>query len=222
MSQRARAQRLNWRLLAAATVVVLVAAACGSGDAARLEYKDPDEAALFSVPTDWHLYESQELTSLDGALPFVTNFGNQLALLSQVGFDGAPGRSVSNLNVGLAAAEYPVGSFVVRAVGSTEREAVSRSLLEQAVLWPEAYTVGEEGAFEEDFEFDRDFEGIRRFLPFQDQATEAQGLVYFITVTDPADTRIFSMAAGCSVACWEIHGDEIVEVVDSWLVNTRQ
>jgi hypothetical protein len=205
------------RVWAALVPLLIVAAAC-SGTSSSIEYKAPDDSALFRVPQDWHIYSADELTSIQNR-PFVTNFGDQLAVLSEVGFDGAPGASVANLSVAVAAAEYPVGTFVVRAVGESEREAVSRSLLEQAVLWPEAFTVAE--GVEEDFSFD-DFEGIRRFVPFQDQDTEQQGLVYYISVTDPEDTRIFSMAAGCSRTCWEIYGDEIVEVVDSWLVNTRR
>ena len=208
------------RFTAAVVLLGLVAVACGGGGDSGLEYVAPDDAALFTVPTDWHLYQSDELASL-GGLPFVTNFGNQLTVISQVAFDGAPGRAVSNLGANVASSEYPVGSFVIRGIGTEEREAVSRTLLEQSVLWPENFSVDEEAAFEEDFEFSTEYEGIRRFLPFQDQETEEEGLVYFISVTDATDTRIFSMAAGCSTACWEVYGDQIVEVVDSWLVNTN-
>lgn len=199
-------------------VALTLAAACG-GESGTIEYKD-GKTALFQVPADWHVYEADELASIQGR-PFVTNFGTQLAILNEVGFDGAPGKNVTNLDAPVAAVEYPVGTYVVRSIGSVEKEAISRALLENAILWPEAFDVSEQSLVDEDFSFG-DFEGIRRVLSFQDSASEAEGLVYFITVTDPTDTRIFSMAAGCSRACWEIHGDDIVGVVDSWLVNTRQ
>ena len=205
------------RLLGLSAVLTLVA--CG-GSSSSFEYKSPDETALFRVPTDWHIYEADELSDI-ASLPFVSPIGNELAVLSEVAFDGAPGRGVGNLNVAVAGVEYPVGTFVVRAIGAFAREQMSRSLLESAVLWPESYSVAEPRFFDEDFNFS-EFDGIRRILSFQDPSTQQQGLVYFISVTDPADTKVYSIAAGCSLECFQLHRDEIIGVVDSWIVNTRQ
>lgn len=212
------AGRTGTRLLGLIVSLVLLAAACG-GDSDTVRYKDGD-TALFDLPVDWNLYDADDLTGVQGR-PFVTNFGSQLAVISQVGFDGAPGREVGNLNAAVASVQFPVGTYTVRAVGEAEKDAVSRALLEQTVLWPEAFTIAENPLVKEDFSFSDDFEGIRRFVAFQDTASEAEGLVYFIAVTDPTDSKIFSMAAGCSRTCWETYGEEIVGVVDSWLVNTR-
>ena len=43
------------RFSAAVVLLGLVAVACGGGGASGTEYKDPNDAALFTVPTDWHL-----------------------------------------------------------------------------------------------------------------------------------------------------------------------
>ncbi len=211
--------RRRYGLLGALTALALVATSCG-GDSDALEYKD-GQRALFELPPEWHLYEADELTTIQ-ARPFVTNFGSQLAVITEVGFDGAPGRAVANLNAPVATLSYPVGSYTVRSVGEAEKDAISRALLEQTVLWPDAFSISEQPLVKEDFSFSEDYEGIRRFLAFRDEAADAEGLVYFITVTDAADTKIFSMAAGCSRACWETYGEQIVDVVDSWLVNTRR
>ncbi len=213
------AQRLRGRTLAIA-VLSFVAAACG-GVADQIEYKDPADRALFKIPNDWHLYSSDELAGL-AEVPFVTPTGaTPLSVLIQVAFDGAPGREVSNLDVSVASARYPVGVYTVRSVGFEDRNILSRQLLSEAVLSPLKYTPGQE-ILTEDFDFGRDYDGIRSFVAFTETATADRGIVYFISVTDPEDTRVFSMAAGCSNACWESYADDIVKVVDSWLVNTRQ
>lgn len=212
------AQRLRKWVLAIA-LLSLVAAACG-GVADRIEYKDPADEALFKIPNDWHLYRSDELAGL-GEVPFVTPVGGSpLAVLTQVAFDGAPGRDISNLDVSAASAGYPIGAYSVRSVGFEERDDLSRQMLSETVLSPFVYTLGED-VLAEDFDFGRNYEGIRRFVPFTETATADQGIVYFVSITNPDDTRVYSMAAGCSNACWETHGAEIVDVIDSWLVNTR-
>lgn len=204
----------------AIALLAFVAAACG-GVADQIEYKDPTDRALFKIPNEWHLYTSDELAVL-GQVPFVTPAGaTPLTVLTQVAFDGAPGREVSNLDVSVASAGYPVGAYTIRSVGFDDRSTLSRQLMSEAVLSPLEYTVGQDLLLE-DFDFGREYEGIRRFMPFTETATADQGIVYFVSVTDPDDTRVFSMAAGCSNACWETYGDDIVKVVDSWLVNTRQ
>ena len=204
----------------AAALLSLIAAACG-GAADRIEYKDPAGRALFKIPNDWHIYESDDLAGLL-AVPFVTPIGGSpLAVLSQVAFDGAPGRDISNLVVPVASAGYPVGAYSVRSVGFDDRDTLSRQLLAETVLAPFGYILGD-ALLSEDFDFGRNYDGIRRFVPFTDATTADQGIVYFVSVTDPNDTKVFSMAAGCSNACWETYGEDIVEVVDSWLVNTKQ
>jgi hypothetical protein len=209
------------RLTVTCAAIALLAVACGSGTASSTEYEDPSRSTIFEIPRDWHLYEADELTAVP-TLPFVTDFGTQLTVVSKVGFDGATGRDVKNLDVGVATAEYPVGSMVVRAISSVERDLVSRNLLESAVLYQKNFSISTNSGLAEDFEFDAGFEGIRRFVSFQNQETKDQGVAYFISVTNPEDSRIYTMAAGCSITCFETYRDRILEVVDSWLVNTRQ
>lgn len=206
--------------VAATAIFALLAVACGGLPSDRVEYKHPDDLALFEVPRDWHLYEEDELVQQN--LPFVTNFVDTLPIVSVTAFDAGTGRSVQNLQQPVAAVRYPVGSFVVRNVSRGERDLLSRASLETLVLWPEFYTVTNRGTGDDDYSFGDDYEGIRRVVQFQDQATEERGVVAFASVTNPDDTLIYSVAVGCSEECFERHTEEILGVVNSWVVNTRK
>ncbi len=208
------------RVVASAALLAMFAVACGGGATSNhVQYKDPDDLALFEVPKNWNLYTADELTQQN--LPFVTNFIDTLPIASVAAFDAGTGRSVANLEQPVSSVRYPVGSYVVRDVSRGERDLLSRASLETLVLWPEFYTVTNRAA-ETDFDFGNDYEGIRRILRFEDLATQQSGVVAFISVTNPDDTLIYSMAVGCSEACFELFVLDIIEVVDSWVVNTRK
>lgn len=204
--------------LAALLALALVASACG-GASSGIEYKDPEDRALFVIPDDWNLYEPDELVSLP-VVPFSSSFSDSLPILQRVAFDGATGRDPNNLAVSAAGATYPIGVFTVRSTGAN-RDFLSRSVLEEAVVSQQAFTVGQE-LLAEDFDFGRDYEGIRRFVPFQDNTTQDEGVVYYLSVTNPEETVIYTIAAGCSRTCWDTYQDDIIGVVDSWIVNTRK
>ena len=218
--QRTRGIDRLGRLAAAIAALALVAAACGGSAGGGTEYEDPNERALFVLPEGWNLYGPDELTSLP-FVPFGFAYTDTFPIVQQVAFDGAPGRDPSNLTVSTPGAAYPVGTFTIRSVGTTSRDFLSRGLLKNAVVPSEVFTIGDD-LLAEDIDFGRDYEGIRRFIPFQDENTEEQGVVYFITVTNPDDTAIYTIAAGCSTTCFETFQDDIQGVVDSWIVNTRQ
>jgi hypothetical protein len=200
--------------------VALLAAACGGAEGGGLQYKDPDDLALFEVPEDWNLYTEDELLLLN--LPFVTATGDILPLATVAAFDAGTGRSTNNLLQSVSSVRYPVGTFSVRNVSREEREFLSRGTLEQMVLWPENFTVTNRVA-DTDFDFGNDYEGVRRVLQFEDPQSQERGAVVFVSVTNPDDSRILSMAVGCSEECFfEQYAEEIIEVVDSWVVNTSE
>ncbi len=208
------------RVLAWAAALAVVAAACGgTGSSDTFRYKDPNDLALFDVPKDWNVYTEDELTQQN--LPFVTNFVDTLPIATVTAFDAGTGRNVANLQQPVSSVRYPVGSFVVRDVSRGERDLLSRASLETLVLWPEFFQVTNRGA-NDDFDFGNKYEGIRRVLQFEDQTTQERGVVAFISVTNPDDSLILSMAVGCSEVCFEQFADDIIEVVDSWVVNTRK
>lgn len=208
------------RLSVWVAAIAVVSVACGGDATAGLQYKDPDDLALFEIPDGWNLYTEDELALLN--LPFVTATGDILPLATVAAFDAGTGRSTNNLLQSVSSVRYPVGTFTVRNVSREEREFLSRGTLEQMVLWPENFTITNRLA-DSDFDFGNDYEGVRRVLQFEDPQSQQRGAVVFISVTNPDDSRILSMAVGCSEECFfEQYAEEIIEVVDSWVVNTSE
>ncbi len=205
-------------VFALTVLFALLAAACSSGVSGNV-YEDPNERVLFELPEGWHIYDQSELSQLE-QVPLVGN-ESALPVISSVAFDGAPGRSLDNLSSNVATAAYPIGVQVIRSVTSEQRDLLSRALLEDAVFSYSSLESAQE-ILSEDFSFGNDFDGIRRFVGFIDSTTSEQGAIYFVSVTDPTDSTIYTMAAGCSVTCFQQYQAQIQEVVDSWLVNTNQ
>ena len=208
------------RIVAAAALLGMFAAACGGARSDKFQYKDPDDLALFEVPDDWHVYEDDAL-SAQALLPFVTDFGDIYPISTKVAFDAAPGRNVANLAQPVSSVRYPVGAYVVRDVSRDERDLLSRAILETLILRPQFYTVLARGT-DADFDFGNEYEGIERVIGFADTVTGERGLVAYISVTNPDDSLIYAIAVGCAEDCYEQFEEDIIEVIDSWIVNTKK
>ena len=195
---------------------------------------------MFRVPLDWHIWDNDQLRDV-ALVPFAPvcqspQTGEDcVPIISQAAFDGAPTRDALNLvggSEGLAAAaeagavpfaslRYPVGSFVIREVSFEEREILSRDFLMSSIVRGNLESDDRRARIQDPADFGNGYEGIRRTLFLSDPATASTGVVYLVSVTNPNDTRIYSIAAGCSESCWDEHEAAIREVIDSWLVNTE-
>jgi hypothetical protein len=205
-------------LVLAATSVLF--SACGGGSADVVTYTDTERLGRFQIPEAWHTYELSELSDLDD-LPFDEPVqGFSFPAVSSIGFDGGPVRDVSHLSTDLPNAEYPIGLMSVRQIGETEKDFLSRAILTQSVL-PYYNLANSQELEKEDFTFGGGFDGVRVLVAYEDEAGQNQGVAYLITVSNPEDTRMYSMIAGCSRECFITHQETIVGVVDSWLVNKR-
>jgi hypothetical protein len=213
-----RTRALADRRLVLVLVLAVLAAACGgtsSGEATT--YKDPDYS-LVEIPNDWQVYTTAELTGFSN-FPFVVQPATgALPILSQLTFAGTPTRDTSSLLAPLSDSPYPVGSATVRAIDADLREQISRLTLAELVL---AYHAQPHQEFiAEDVRVD-DFEGIRRVVVYTDPNTAADAAAILVSLTDPDDARMYSIGVGCSVDCFNLYSEEINQVVDSWVVNTR-
>lgn len=198
----------------------LVLSACSAGSSSLQEYTDPARSSLIRLPGSWHLYEQSELGAL-AELPFVEDVqGVALPTQSVAAFDGAPGRNVEYLGTDLALAPYPIGATSVRLIGEEQRDLVSRFLLTQAVL-PYAQLDEFRELQKEDFSFGEGFDGTRRLVAYTADDGQSAGVAYLIAVTDAEDRRMFTVIAGCSFDCFTEFQNDIEQVVDSWLVNTK-
>jgi hypothetical protein len=208
----------DW-LLALLPAALLIAA-CGGTDSGLVTHTDPDRLHRFDAPQGWHVYDFTEVSSLED-LPFDEQVqGFSFPAVTSLGFDGAPIKDVSHLTLALPEADYPIGTASVRQIGDRERDFLSRAVLTQSVV-PYFGLPNPQEIQKEDFSFGDGFDGIRLLVAFQGQNSSDQGVAYLISVSNPADNRIYSIVAGCNRDCFIAHQDEITKVVDSWLVNKK-
>lgn len=208
------------RLMIALGPLALVLAACGSGTTDIVSYTDPDKLSLVNLPTEWNTYEISELAALED-VPFAEPYaGFEYPALFSMAFDGAPARDVANVSNALASVDYPIGAMSVRTVGELERQYLNRVALSQSVL-PYSEFLDPQEHLREDFTFGDGYDGVRILVSYADETGTDVGIAYLISVTDPADNRMYSIVAGCSRDCYIANQVEIERVVDSWLVNKR-
>ena len=195
-------------------------AACGSGNADVVSYTDPEKTSLVNLPPEWHTYDINELNALED-VPFAEPYGGfEYPAVSSLAFDGAPARDVSNLTNSLALVDYPIGVMSVKTVGDLERQYLNRAALSQSIL-PYFQFVDSQEHLREDFTFGDGYDGVRVLVSYVDENGAEVGIAYLISVTDPADNRMYSIVAGCSRDCYIENQAQIERVVDSWLVNKR-
>jgi len=208
------------RLMIAMGPLALVLAACGSGAVDIVSYTDPDKLSLVNLPTGWNTYEISELSALED-VPFAEPYaGFEYPAVSSLAFDGAPARDIANVTNSLSSVEYPIGAMSVRSVGDIERQYLNRAALSQSIL-PYFQFLDAQEHVREDFTFGDGYDGVRVLVSYADDAGAEVGIAYLISVTDPADNRMYSIVAGCSRDCYIENQAQIERVVDSWLVNKK-
>ncbi|MEX0667679.1 MAG: hypothetical protein WD313_05065 [Acidimicrobiia bacterium] len=208
------------RLKIALGPLAVALAACGSGTTDIVAYTDPDKLSLVNLPTAWNTYEISELNALED-VPFAEPYGGfEYPAVSSFAFDGAPARDVANVTSPLALVDYPIGAMSVRTVGDLERQYLNRAALSQSVLPYFGFADSQEHV-REDFTFGDGYDGVRVLVSYVDDSGAEVGIAYLISVTDPADNRMYSIVAGCSRDCYIANQIEIERVVDSWLVNKK-
>jgi hypothetical protein len=211
---------MSLRVVGVAAVFTLALAACSSSSSDVVTYTDEDNLSRFDLPNDWNIYEFNEVSELED-LPFDEPVqGLTFPAVSSVGFDAAPVRDVSSLAGSLADADYPIGVAHVRSVGEAERDYLSRAVLSQSVV-PYFALANPQELSKEDFTFGDGFDGVRILFAYEAESGTDQGVAYMISVSDPGDSRIYSIVAGCKRECFIANQDQITKVVDSWLVNKK-
>ncbi len=217
--ERSRSAAVS-RPLVLVAIVALIAAACGGGDSDSLTYKDPDRLTLFEIPATWNLYTTEDLSAVT-EVPFVVQGRDfTLPVISRVAFEGSPSRNVSNLAQPISRLDFPVGSAVVRSIGPSMRDLVSRYLLTEVVV-PYRQAPQSQEILKTDLQFADDWEGVQVVVQYTESATSEDAAVFMASITDPEQTRLFSIAVGCSVDCFNTYIEDIRGIVDSWLVNTN-
>jgi hypothetical protein len=198
----------------------LLFTACGGGTSDVRTVTDDQSLHRFDLPEGWHTYELSELSTLE-QLPFDAAYQNfTFPAITSIGFDGSPVSDVSQLDVSIAEADYPIGAASVRQVGDIERDFLSRAMLSQSVV-PYRSLANPDELQKEDFSFGNGFDGVRVLFSFESETGADLGVGYLISVSDPEDSRIYSIVAGCNRDCFIANQETITKLVDSWLVNKK-
>jgi hypothetical protein len=201
--------------------VGMLLGACGGGSSDIQSFTDPDRYTKVDIPADWKVYSGSDLDGIS-ATPFVVEAdGVELPVVSRVVFDGSPTPSTENLTGPISEADFPIGSSVVRRISPELRDFMSRYLLAEVVVDYHSSEQAEE-FLKQDLEIGDGFEGVQLMLAYRDQVTSSDAGVLLISLTDPEVTRLYQVAVGCSLECFNTHADVITGIVDSWLVNTRE
>ncbi|RPI26388.1 MAG: hypothetical protein EHM57_00155 [Actinobacteria bacterium] len=213
-------RRLPPAMLLVAAVGALLGA-CGGGSSATQSFTDPDRYTKIDVPVDWKVYAGSDLDCIT-ATPFVVEAeGVELPVVSRFVFDGSPSPSTDNLLGPVSEADFPIGSSVVRRISPELRDFMSRYLLAEVVVDYHSAEQADE-ILKQDLEIADGYEGVQLMLAYRDAETSTDAGVFLISLTDPEVTKLYQVAVGCSLECFNTHAEVITGVVDSWLVNTRE
>lgn len=203
-------------------LLALGSAACGSsGDSGLISVRDAGDppSMFFQVPSDWSVYQSSDLEGVTET-PFVAQTSDlTLPVASRVVFQGTS-RDAGVPDANVSDSQYPVGSAVVRTIPASQRDAMSRYWLAELVVPYHGQAVASE-ELKQDISLGEGFDGVQLLVAYNDTITGIDTAVFFISVTDPEVQEMYSIAVGCSVACFNENVEEIVDIIDSWLVNTR-
>jgi hypothetical protein len=209
------------RTLSVAAVLLAggLIASCGDasgGDVTAV--RDADREIFFEIPSDWSVLDESVVQSL-GATPFVDQAIFNLPITSRVVFHG-PGLAPADTALDPALAGSPVGSAVIRSIPEGARDFMSRFVLAEAVVPYHDRPIATE-YLKQDVEIADGYQGVQLLVTYADNEEQVPAAILFVSVTDPTDRTLYSIAVGCSADCFNLYGDTIGEIVDSWLVNTR-
>lgn len=206
------------RTISLAIVVALIAAGCGEGSGEGLtRVRDDGRLVYFELPGGWDVLSEETLASVTGTPFVVQNDDLVLPVLSRIVFQRA-GSDVK-LADDISLSSVPVGSSAVRSISASQRDVISRYWLAESVLSYHELPVTQE-LLKQDISVADGYDGVQLVVAYNDSATSADAAVAFVSVTDPQARRMFSIAIGCSLECYGEYQDEILDIIDSWLVNT--
>lgn len=207
-------------IVAVVAALGLLLAACTTGTSSTQSITDAENLTRIDLPADWETYSNDALAGIPDT-PFVVQLtGAEMPVVSRFAFDGAPIPGTQNLSVPVSQADFPVGSSVVRRISPEVRDYVSRFLLTEAVV-PYHQASASDEVLKQDVDLGDDHKGVQLVVVYHDDTTDSDAAVLLISATDPDVTKMFQVAVGCSLECFEAHAPEITAIVDSWLVNTR-
>ena len=208
------------RIVAVVAALTLAAASCSQGSSSTQSITDEGNHTRIDIPAEWRAYSNTDMAHITST-PFVVQApGFEMPVVSRFAFDAAPIPTTDNLIAPLSQVDFPVGSSVVRRISPLTRDYISRFMLAEAVA-PYHQSSQQRELSKQDIDVGDDYKGVQVTVIYKEAGTEADIGVHLISVTDPDVTMLYQVAIGCSLECFDAYGLQILEIVDSWLVNTR-
>ncbi len=202
-----------------ATLGILVAACSGAASSTQ-SITDAGHLTRIDLPASWQHYSNEALVDI-ASTPFVVQAqGFEMPVVSRFVFDAAPIPTTDNLIAPLSQANFPVGSSVVRRISPEVRDQISRFLLAEVVV-PYHQASEQRELAKRDIDLGDNYQGVQVTVIYKELGTELDVGVHLISVTDPEVTTLYQVAIGCSLECFQVYAPTIIEIIDSWLVNTR-
>ncbi|MFP5376649.1 MAG: hypothetical protein ACLGIO_07710 [Acidimicrobiia bacterium] len=212
--------RRSERVVAAAAVAAALALALGACGAPRYHYvKSTSDRTFVRVPSDWTLYDEDELLASSEESPESKEQFKELSW--SVAFDASPKPSLDHV---LSVADHPTGLVQVRRLLPGQRDTFSLSDLRSLLLSFDPLSA--EARLQGDVEVLESREVNRGHLNGSElllNLKTSDGLVKWrqIALVDAALTRVHVLAISCDDECYAANEGEIDKVVDSWKVRER-
>jgi len=203
------------RRLPALVVLAAVLAACGGSGYAYVANRR--EGVFFKVPDEWRVFETDELLDAEAAA------GRWVR-----GFDAAAVPDPDRVFV--VQSTTPRGFAEVRALSASERQRVSLTTLRAT-----GFGATEEGEPIDPLLYAEQNPDELRILDYEElvlddargvrlriRATDRDGTVVILdqrVLVDDATSTRFLFTIGCTDECWEAHGDQMEEVLESWTLQ---
>jgi hypothetical protein len=206
--------RLMRRALVSISLVVLASSCSGSG----YQYvKDSTSTAFFKLPTDWALYDEDQI--LDSDLVSLSPQSQQSVAQAvwMVAFDANGTPSLTHILS--AGSEQPAGFAQVRPLGSEERDTFSLATIRNALFDVDGTsgTAGVELLSASDVVLTGGFHGLHLEYNVPDGSDYLT--VNQIGVVDPQTSTLYLFAIGCEAHCYLDNQSAIDLVAGSWTVK---
>ena len=198
----------------ASLAIILVAASCsGSG----YQYvKDSSSTAFFKVPTDWTLFDEDQILRSDLVQLSPQSQQSVAQALWMVAFDANGQPSLSHV---LSAAAEPSGFAQVRPLGSEERDTFSLATIRNALFDVDGTTdaAGVELLASSDVVLPGGYRGLH--VEYNVPEGSDYLTINQIGVVDSQTSTLYMFVIGCEARCYLDHQDAIEQIADSWTVK---
>lgn len=211
-----RGRRLPWGAAALAGLILM--AACGSS---YTYIKDSSVKAYFKVPTDWRIFDENEI--FKSQLTSLSPQGEAAAKAAvwMVAFDGSPKASLKHFFSG--SSPYPTGFAQVRQLSEEQKDAISLGSIRNTIFPLNQLQTQDPTSVEflqsQDLVLAGGMHGNR--IVFNVRLGDTFYTVNQTGLVNPQTSLLYLFVVGCEARCYIDQKRTIDDIVKSWTVKER-